>query len=160
MLSHGYWQRRFGGDRTVVGRKIMVDGRPREIVGLMPQGFRFVNADFDVIVPLAFDRSKLSLPGFGFPGIARLKPGVTIAQANADLARMLPIWMRSWPFRGDPKIYETWRITPALRPLKQEVVGNVSDILWAVMGTIGMVMLIACANVANLLLVRAEARQQ
>ncbi|HYL78643.1 MAG TPA: ABC transporter permease [Bryobacteraceae bacterium] len=160
MLSYGYWQRRFGGDRSVAGRRIDVDARPREIVGVMPQGFRFVNEDFDLIVPLAFDRSKLSLPGFGFPGIARLKPGVSIAQANADLARLLPIWMHSWPFEGNPQIYETWRITPALRPLKQDVVGNVSEILWVVMGTIGVVMLIACANVANLLLVRAESRQQ
>jgi predicted permease len=160
LLNYGYWQRRLGGDRSVAGRKITVDGRPREIVGVMPQAFRLVNQDFDLIVPLAFDRSKLSLPGFGFPGIARLKPGVTIAQANADLARMLPIWMNSWPYRGNPHIYETWRITPDLRPLKQEVVGNVGEILWVVMGTIGMVMLIACANVANLMLVRAEARQQ
>ena len=159
LLNYGYWQRRLGGDRSVAGRKITVDGRSREIVGVMPQGFRFVNQDFDLIMPLSFDRSKLSLPGFGFPGIARLKPGVTIAQANADLARMLPIWMSSWPYRGNPRIYETWRITPDLRPLKQEVVGNVSEILWVVMGTIGMVMLIACANVANLMLVRAEARQ-
>ena len=159
LLNYGYWQRRLGRDRSVAGRKITIDGRPREIVGVMPQGFRFVNQDFDLIVPLAFDRSKLSLPGFGFPGIARLKPGVTIAQANADLARMLPIWMNSWPYRGNPRIYETWRITPDLRPLKQEVVGNVGEILWVVMGTIGMVMLIACANVANLMLVRAEARQ-
>ena len=159
LLNYGYWQRRLGGDRSVAGRKITVDGRSREIVGVMPQGFRFVNQDFDLIMPLSFDRSKLSLPGFGFPGIARLKPGVTIAQANADLARMLPIWMSSWPYRGNPRIYETWRITPDLRPLKQEVVGNASEILWVVMGTIGMVMLIACANVANLMLVRAEARQ-
>ena len=160
MLNYGYWQRRLGADRSVAGRKITVDGRPREIVGVMPQAFRFVNQDFDLIVPLAFDRSKLSLPGFGFRGIARLKPGVTIVQANADLARMLPIWMSSWPFRGNPRIYETWKITPDLRLLKQEVVGNVGEILWVVMRTIGMVMLIACANVANLMLVRAEARRQ
>ena len=76
MLSYGYWQRRFGGDRSVIGRNITVDSRPREIVGVMPQGFRLVNADFDLIVPLAFDRSKLILAGFGFQGIARLKPGV------------------------------------------------------------------------------------
>ncbi len=62
----------------------------------MPQGFRLVNADFDLIAPLAFDRNKQILAGFGFQGIARLKPGVPIAQANADVARMLPIWMDSW----------------------------------------------------------------
>jgi predicted permease len=162
MLSHGYWQRRFGGDRTAVGRNVLIDSRPREIVGVMPQGFRFVDTDFDVIVPLAFDRGKVILAGFGFHGIARLKPGVAIAEANADLTRMLPVWMDSWSNGpgSNPHIYETWKITPMIRLLKQEVIGKVSDMLWVVMGTIGLVMLIACANVTNLLLVRVESRQQ
>jgi predicted permease len=162
MLSYGYWQRRFGGDRSVIGRSIAVDSQPRQIVGVMPQGFRLVNADFDLLVPLAFDRNKQILAGFGFQGIARLKPGVPITQADADVARMLPIWMDSWS--NGPGIsghfYEVWRITPAIRPLKEEVIGSVGNVLWLVMGTIGVVMLIACTNVANLLLVRADARQQ
>ncbi len=162
MLSYGYWQRRFGGDRSAIGRNITVDSRPREIVGVMPQEFKLVNQEFDLIAPLAFDRGRQILAGFGFQGIGRLKPGVAIAQANADITRLLPVWMDSWSNGPgtNPRIYETWRITPAFRPLKQEVVGSVSDVLWVVMGTIGLVMLIACANVTNLLLVRAEARQQ
>jgi predicted permease len=162
MLSYGYWQRRFGGDRSVIGRNLTVDSRPREIIGVMPRGFRFVDTDFDVMVPLAFERGKLILAGFGFQGIARLKPNATLAEANADMTRMLPVWMDSWSNGpgSNPHIYETWRITPAVRLLKQEVIGNVSELLWVVMGTIGVVMLIACANVANLLLVRVEARQE
>jgi predicted permease len=162
MLSYGYWRRRFGGDRAVIGRNIMVDSQPREIVGVMPPGFRFVDSDFDLTAPLAFDRGKLILAGFGFHGIARLKPGRTIAEANADISRMLPIWMDSWSNGpgSNPHIYETWKITPTIRPLKQEVIGNVGELLWVVMGTIGVVMLIACANVTNLLMVRVEARQQ
>jgi predicted permease len=162
MLSYGYWQRRFGGDRAVVGRNVLVDSRSREIIGVMPRGFRFLDTDFDLIVPLAFDRGKLILAGFGYHGIARLKPGVAIAEAKADMARMLPIWMDSWSNgpRTNPHIYETWKITPMIRPLKQEVLGNVSELLWVVMGTIGLVMLIACANVTNLFLVRVESRQQ
>jgi len=162
MLSYGYWQRRFGGDRTVIGRNITVDSQPREIVGVMPQGFRFVDADFDLTTPLAFNRGKVILAGFGFHGIARLKPGATIAEANADLTRLLPIWMDSWSNGpgSNPHIYEEWRITPMIRPLKQQVIGNVGELLWVVMGTIGLVMLIACANVTNLLLVRVETRQQ
>jgi predicted permease len=162
MLSYGYWQRRFGGDRAVVGRNVLVDSRSREIIGVMPQGFRFLDADFDLIVPLAFDRGKLILAGFGYHGVARLKPGVAIAEANADMARMLPIWMDSWSNGPgtNPHIYETWKITPRIRPLKQQVLGNVSEVLWVVMATIGLVMMIACANVANLLLVRVESRQQ
>lgn len=162
MLSYGYWQHRFGGQASAIGRNIRVDSRRLQIVGVMPQGFRVVNADFDLLAPLAFDRSKLILAGFGFQGIARLKPGVTIAQANADLRRMLPMWMDSWSNGPgtNSHFYDAWRITPAIRPLKQEVIGNIGDVLWVVMGTISLVMLIACANVTNLLLVRAEARQQ
>jgi predicted permease len=162
MLSYGYWHRRFGGDRAVIGQNILLDSQPREIVGVMPEGFQFVDADFDVIVPLGFDRGKVILAGFGYHGIARRKPGTAIADANADITRMLPIWMDSWsngPGQNS-HIYEQWRITPAIRPLKQEVIGNVGELLWVVMGTIGVVLLIACANVTNLSLVRVEARQQ
>jgi predicted permease len=162
MLSYGYWQRRFGGDRSVIGRSIAIDAQPREIVGVMPKGFELVNADFDVIAPFAFDRNKQHLAGFGLQGIARLKPGIPIAQANEDVKRMLPIWEGSWPSEGvTSHFYEqTWKIAPAIRPLKQEVIGNVGSVLWVVMATIGVVMLIACTNVANLLLVRADSRQQ
>ena len=162
MLSYGYWERRFGGDRSVLGRTISVDSQARQIVGVMPKGFRVVNQECDLIAPMALQRSKLILAGFGLQGIARLKPGVTIQEADADLARLVGVWMDSWSNGpgSNPHVYETWRITPALVSLKQDVVGNISDVLWVVMGTIGLVMLIACANVTNLLLVRAEARQQ
>jgi predicted permease len=162
MIGHGYWQRAFGGDRSVVGRGLVVDSRPREIVGVLPEGFRVGAAHPDVILPLGFDRSRQSLPGFGFQAVARLKPGVTIAEASADVARMVPIWMGSWPAAPgvNPRIYESWRIAPALRPLKEDVIGNVASALWILMGTIGIVMVIACANVASLLLVRADGRQQ
>src|SRR6185295_4425693 len=129
---------------------------------VMPRGFRIANADADLIFPLAFLRDRITLNGFNYQGVARLRPGVTIAQANADVARMLPIWMNAWSDGPGTtsRIYESWRITPALRPLKEDVVGGVTDVLWVVMTTIGLVMLIACANVANLLLVRAEVRQR
>jgi predicted permease len=162
LLSYGYWQRRFGGDRSVIGRRITIDSHPRDIVGVMPKRFRIVDRDPDVIVPFAFDRNRIRLPGYPFPAIGRLKPGVTIAQADADIASMVPIWIHSWPAPpgANPEVWETsWRIAPALRPLKQEVIGNVGNVLWILMGTIGIVMLIACANVTNLLLVRAEVRQ-
>jgi predicted permease len=163
MLSYGYWQRHFGGDRSLIGRSIRLDSLPREAVGVMPQGFKIVNADPDLIAPFAFDRGRVRLPGYPYECIGRLKPGVTIPQADADIARMVPVWIHSWPAPPGAllKTWETaWRITPALQPLKQDVVGNVGEILWVVMGAIARVMLIACANVANLLLVRAEARRQ
>ena len=162
MLSYGYWQRRFAGNPSVIGRTIIVDTLPKEIVGVMPQGFRFVNAETDLIFPLCFDRERTTLAPFIYQGVARLRPGITIARANADLARIVPIWMNAWSDGpgSSPRIYETWRIAPDLRPLKQEVVGSITDVLWVVMATIGLVMFIACANVANLLLVRAEVRQR
>ncbi len=162
MLSYGYWQRRFGGDPGVVGRTISVNSQSREIAGVMPRGFRIVNYDFDLLVPLALDPVKEPLAGFAYRGIARLRPGVAISQANADLASLLNVWMDSWSNGpgSDPHWYLRWKITPALQPLKEAVVGSIQTVLWVVMGTIGIVMLIACTNVANLLVVRADARQQ
>ncbi len=162
MLSYGYWQRRFGGDAGAVGRTISVNGQPRVIAGIMPRGFKIVNYDYDLLVPMALDPVKQLLAGFAFRGIARLRPGITLQQANMDVARLLGIWMDSWSNGpgSDPHWYLKWKITPALQPLKQTVVGSVHAVLWVVMATIGLVMLIACTNVANLLLVRADVRQQ
>ena len=162
MLSYGYWQRRFGGDRSVIGRVIQVDAQSREIVGIMPRGFRLVDRDFDLLVPLALDRANLTLAGFGYFGIARLKPGIQLAQADADIARLIAVWMDSFSNGPgtNPHYYETWRITPGFRSLKQQVIGSIGGVLWVVMATVGLVMLIVCTNVANLLLVRAESRHQ
>jgi putative ABC transport system permease protein len=161
LLTHGYWQRRFGGDRLVLGRTITIDSKPRTVVGVMPDGFRFLDADTDVILPHRFDRSRLFLGNFSFQGIARLKPGVTLAHANADVARILPIWFETWPvpLGLDKTLFKNAGFAPALRPLKQDLVGSITEVLWVLMGTIGVVLLIACANVANLLLVRVEGRQ-
>jgi hypothetical protein len=108
------------------------------------------------------DPVKEQLAGFAYRGIARLRPGVDIPQANADVARLLNVWMDSWTNGpgSDPHWYLRWKIAPAIEPLKETVVGSIQAVLWVVMGTIGVVMLIACTNVANLLLVRADARQQ
>ena len=162
MLAYGYWQRRFGGDKSVVGRSLNIDSKPRTVIGVMPQDFRFMNIDAELILPQRFDRSKVFLGNFGQRGIARLKPGVTLQQANADLGRMLGIWIKAWPTPPgfDRALFENARIAPKIQPLKEEVVGDIGTMLWVLMGTIGLVLLIACANVANLLLVRAEGRQQ
>jgi len=162
MLSYGYWQRRFGGDPSVVGRTLQVDSESRRIVGVMPRGFRMVDQEFDILLPLALDPYHQKLAPFGYNGIARLRPGVTIAQADADVARLIPVWMDSWSNGPgtNPHYYEIWRISPAFRSLKEQVVGNITSVLWVVMATVGLVLLIACTNVANLLLVRAESRHQ
>jgi hypothetical protein len=116
----------------------------------------------EVITPLVLDRSRTVLDGFGFRSLARLKAGETISAANADIARMVPIWLNAWPLSPNlagRQAVDQWRITPAVQPLKDEVVGSVGDMLWVLMGTIAVVLLIACANVANLMLARSESRR-
>jgi predicted permease len=161
ILSYGYWQKRFGGAPSVVGRHMVVDGDDREIIGVLPASFRFMNPQPALVMPLQFNRSKVFLGNFSYQGIARLKPGVTLAQANADVARMIPIWLKTFPPPPgfSARIFEDARLGPNVRPFMQDVVGDIGSVLWVLMGTIGAVLLIACANVANLLLVRAERRQ-
>jgi putative ABC transport system permease protein len=163
VLTYGYWQHKFGADPSAVGRNVMVDGKSRQIIGVLPQRFHFLDReDPAMFLPFKFDRNKIFLGNFSYDAVARLKPRVTLTQATADVARMIPIAMRTFP--APPgfslKLFEDAHIGPNLRPLKQDVVGDVGKMLWVLMGSIGMVLLIACANVTNLLLVRVEGRRQ
>jgi predicted permease len=164
VLSYGYWQRKFGGAPSVIGRSITVDGKPREIIGVLSQGFRFLDQPDDtaLFLPFQWDRNKTKLGNFSQNALARLKPGVTLEQAGTDMSRLLPVVLRSFPAPEgfSSSMFEKARISPNLRPLKQDVVGNVGNVLWVLMGSIVLVLLVACANVANLLLVRVEGRRQ
>src|SRR6516164_1345023 len=163
VLTHGYWRRKFGGDRAVIGKTIVVDGKQRQIIGVMPQRFHFLDrSDPAIITPFQLDRNKTNLGNFSYDGVARLKPGVTIDQVNADMARMLPIVIRSFdaPPGFSIKLFEDARIGPNAKSLRAEVVGDIGNVLWVLMGSIGMVLLIVCANVTNLMLVRIEGRRQ
>ena len=162
MLTAGYWRSRFGGDPAAVGRTLMVNSQPREIVGVLPDSFRFLDRNVSLVLPYRFDRKTVFLGQFSYRAIARLKPGATVAQASADAARLIPLSLTRFPPfpGGSVKMFEEARITPNVRSLKDDLVGDVRTVLWVLMGTISMVLLIACANVANLLLVRAESRQQ
>ncbi len=161
VLTHGWWRSRFGGNRSVIGRRIVVDGVARTVIGVMPAHFQFLEENPAFLVPMQLDRNKAFLGQFGYFGIARLKPGVTIEQASADIARMIPIALHSFPPQTGltVKTFEDVRLAPKLRYLKRTLVGDIENTLWVLMGTLVVVLLIACANVANLLLVRAEGRQ-
>jgi putative ABC transport system permease protein len=161
ILTYGYWQGRFNRDRSILGRTMTINARPHTVIGVMPEEFRF-QRDPVLILPARFERSKVNLATFAYQGIARLKPGVTIAQANADLARMLEIWLHAWPPPPgfERASFQEFRFGPKIQLLKQEIVGDAGTALWVVMGTLGLVLLIVCANVANLFLVRMDTRRQ
>ncbi|PWU10610.1 MAG: multidrug ABC transporter substrate-binding protein, partial [Terriglobia bacterium] len=162
ILSYDYWQRKFGGNTSALGRRIMIDGKAREVIGVLPRGFRFLDRNPAMLLPFQFDRNKTLLGNFSYQAVARLKPGVTLEQANADVARMIPLMLSAFP--PPPgitlKMFEDAHLGPNVRPFHKDLVGDLGNTLWVLMATIGMVLLIACANVANLLLVRAEGRQQ
>jgi predicted permease len=163
LLSYAYWQKKFGGATNVIGAPITLDGETHQIIGVLPRGFQFLNyEDAALIVPMQWDRSKVKLGNFSDCALARLKPGVTIEQANADLTRLIPIAIRSFPAPDgfSVSLFEKAHFAPLLHPLKQDVIGDVGKVLWVLMGSIALVLLVACANVANLLLVRVEGRRQ
>ncbi|HSB11414.1 MAG TPA: ABC transporter permease [Blastocatellia bacterium] len=153
VLSNGLWQRRFGGDPSIVGQTITLDGSSYDVVGVMPAGFVFM-VEVDLFKPIAFTPEQLAPNRHGneyLIGVARLKPGVTFAQASAEM-NLLADQLR-------PQFYgPNWGITVV--PLREQLVGNFRTALFILLGAVGCVLLIACANVANLLLARASSRQK
>ena len=162
ILTYGYWQHRFGGDTSVLGRRVLIDGKAHDIIGVMPQRFKFLGEDSSVLLPFQFNRAEVFVGNFSYRSVARLKPGATIAQANADVARMLPMMVNKFkmPPGFSRQMLEDAKLGPNLHPFHEDLVGDIGKVLWVLMGTVGIVLLIACANVANLFLVRAEGRQQ
>ncbi|HEX7238022.1 MAG TPA: ABC transporter permease, partial [Gammaproteobacteria bacterium] len=151
ILSAGYWQRRFGGAEDMVGRLVTINGTPTEVIGVLPSSFKFLSSRPAVLLPLPLDPSAPRFISFGFQGVGRLKPGVTLEQANADVGHMISLL---------PPAFAQLELRPNVSPLVEEVTGNVAEVLWILLAAVGVVLLIACGNVANLFLVRAEARHQ
>jgi predicted permease len=154
VISHRYWQRKLGGAHPL-GRTLVVDGVPRQIVGVLGPSFRFFRYPADIYYPLQPVRAQARFPSFDGRAIARLKKGVSLEEANADVTRMIPILRAQY----GPGAWENTRFGPNLQYLKDSVVGNLGETLWLMMGTIALLLLIACANVANLVLVRTQAQR-
>jgi predicted permease len=141
-----------------VGRTLTVNGRPREIIGVAPGDFRFLRNDPAVILPAQLDPAEVFFGNFDYQAVARLRPGATLEQVAAEVDRLIPVAVERYPGPVSMTMVEQARFAAVIRPLKEDVVGDVRAVLWVLLAGVGMVLLIACANVANLFLVRAEGR--
>jgi predicted permease len=157
IISYEYWKRHFG-ETNPLGRTLIIDGIPREVIGVLPEWFKFFDYPADIFYPRQPIRSEAAFPSFDGRAIALLKPGVTLKQANADVERIIPILNKEFGSAGLTWI-EDGKFKPNLEFLKDMVVGNLDQTLWILMGTILLLLLIACANVSNLVLVRVQTRQ-
>jgi predicted permease len=158
VLSFGFWQRQFGG-ASPLGQTLQVDGVVREVIGVLPESFAFFAYPADIFYPLQPRRAAAVFPGFDGRAIALLRDGVTVADANADVGRMIPLLSAEYPSPPGFSV-EDFELVSRLTPLKQSIVGDLSGTLWMLMATVAALLLIAYANVANLILVRMEARQR
>jgi putative ABC transport system permease protein len=151
VLGYDIWQSRFGGDTSVIGRTVELDAEPFTVVGVMPQRFRYGGASF--WFPFNFEVQQA--PQRWYPVIGRLAPGASLDDANAELATIAPVFGRSQPNLAE---YTNWTVSAL--PLRDSLLGNVHTAVLVLTGAVGIVLLLACANVAGLLLVRASGRQR
>jgi len=154
ILSHALWQQSFGGDGNIVGRRIQLDRENYDVIGVMPRGFTFPDRESAIWVPNAFTENERTNHGNHFlEVVGRLKPGVALAQANAELAGIARNLAEKYPQTNTN--YGAFAV-----PLRQDRVGSLRLAVFVLLGAVGFVLLIACANVANLLLARATSRQR
>jgi putative ABC transport system permease protein len=151
IVTHGYWQRRFGGAADIIGRPLVIDGRPAEVIGVLPPSFKFLRLRPAVLLPLPLDVNAPRGISFGFQALARLAPGDGLSEANAEVKRLIALL---------PPVFARLELQPNVQPLADDVIGDIDNILWILLAAVGVVLLIACGNVANLFLVRAEGRHQ
>jgi putative ABC transport system permease protein len=152
MISYGLWQRRFGGDPEMIGKELLLDGQKHTIIGIMPPGFQFLARELDLWLPMAFTARDLANRGGHYlTVVGRLKPGVTLAQGRDDIAAITQHINEENPTPG----FELGSVVISLR---EQLAGNVRPMLLVLLGAVGLVLLIACANIANLLLARGAAR--
>lgn len=159
VISHWLWTSWFGSDEKVIGKSYTFAGQTRQVIGIMPPEFRFPDERTAFWVPLPIRAAQVTPGGFGPRAVARMKPGTDRTTLTAQLA---PLARRVQQRLGGPEPYKRImeRHRPIVKPLREELVGKMGTALWILLGTVGIVFLIACANVANLFTVRAENRRR
>ena len=154
IMSYGLWQRRFGGDPGIIGKPINLNGKSFTVVGVMPRSFQFPTRNDQLWIPIAFDAKEAGNRGAHYlEVIARLKPGITLEQAQAEMTTIAARLQQKYPATNTS-------IGAVVTPLHEQVVGKIKAALLVLLGAVAFVLLIACANVANLLLARAAVRQK
>ena len=158
ILTDALWRSRFGGDPGIVGRTIRLDGQPTEVVGVMPKGFAFADPDTRLLVPMPVDNDS-QFGDFGLTALARLTPSSTVDAARREIQQLQPRISEWFPgLTSEVLAGFGWTVT--VDRWRDHVVADISRALWVLLATVGFVLLIAATNVANLFLVRAEARQR
>ena len=158
VLGHGYWMRRFGGDPTVVGSTIALDGTPHEIVGVMPETFQLGDASYDVFTAARLNPSDIQLGDFSYMVIGRLRRGTTIQEATASLGGLVERSAEEFPGGMTVAQVQADGLSVRMRPLQDEIVGEAGAMLYVLLGAIVVLLLVACLNTANLLMLRTRRR--
>ncbi len=158
VLSYGYWRQHFAASPAAIGQTIRIDGMERRVIGVMPAGVRFPYAETQFVTPVTFRGGDPyeAWQDFDLRGVGRLKPGVTRVQAQGELHRLQHVLLPMFPWR----MPDTWAANPAVVPLLDAEVGDMRPRLMLLFGAVGLILLIACANVANLMLARAAGRER
>ena len=164
VISERLWHARFAGETNPVGKKLTIGGKLTEIIGVMPARFRFPNPNVDIWLPIQLDPNEQFAGGFNYNAFARLKPGVTLDAAHRDIATVLPRVVDVTPFIAPgvtmQMVLDQAKPVPRIVPMRDDIIGDSARTLWMVAATALLVLLVTCANVANLLLVRGDARHR
>ena len=161
ILGHGFWMRRYGGDLGVLRRSLTLNGVTAEIIGVMPASFEFPESRVELWVPDQVTREVSDFAVLSHRGVARLAEGATVAGARAELTGLIADLPQAYPgVEGALTLANRFRLTSVALPLKEAMVGSVAQALWILFASVALLLLVACANVANLFLVRSEARQR
>ena len=164
IISEQLWRTRFGSDANIIGRLVEINGLSREVVGVMPASFRYPTAETRLWFPMQLDEHASFPGGFSYEGVARLAPGVSLEAARRDFATILPRMVELFPDMapGVPTkmLLDQAKPSPILIPLREDQTSSIARTLWMVAAAAGLVLLVACANVANLILVRADSRHR